>query len=298
MFGKLTPYWQRAYRYLRIGWAVIIILLISGCESIFFWPTPELVDSPSRFNFEQENIQFKSLDKTQLHGWYLHSILPKNKSLGTIYFLHGNGSNLSYHIANMYWLINHGWNIFIIDYRGYGWSEGEPNFKSVINDAKAGYNWLKDNGDENIIVLGQSLGGAIAVGMLSIHSDIKVSGLILDSTFDSYRHILQEILGKSWLFWTFQIPLSWGVSEDYAPQNLMSNLFNIPTLIVHSSGDNLISKEHSETLYKKAKSTKSLWISHQPGHITIWNSDVWKEKLICQLNRWPELVSAEQACID
>jgi len=271
-------------------------LFISGCQSLFFWPTSELVDSPSRFNFKQENIQFKSIDNTQLHGWYLRSTLSENNSFGTIYFLHGNGSNLSYHIANMYWLINHGWNIFIIDYRGYGRSEGEPDFESVISDAAAGYKWLKDNGDKNIIVLGQSLGGAVAVAMLSNNDDIIVSGLILDSTFDSYRHILQEILGKSWLFWTFQIPLSWGVPEDYDPQDLIANLSDIPTLIVHSSEDKLISKKHSEKLYKKAKGTKSLWISKQPGHITIWNSDVWKEKLTCQLNRWPKLVPAEKAC--
>lgn len=275
---------------------MLVVLLLSGCQSLFFWPTSALVDSPSQFGFEQENIQFKSIDNTQLHGWYLHSTLPKHNNLGTIYLLHGNGSNLSYHIANMYWLINHGWNIFIIDYRGYGWSEGEPDFKSVISDAAAGYNWLKENGDENIIVLGQSLGGAIAVGMLSIHADIKVSGLILDSTFDSYRHILQEVLGKSWLFWTFQIPLSWGVPEDYDPQDLISNLSDIPTLIAHSTGDKLINKAHSERLFEKAKGTKALWISQQPGHVTIWNSAPWKNKLICQLNRWPILVSAEQAC--
>jgi pimeloyl-ACP methyl ester carboxylesterase len=271
---------------------------MSGCQSLFFWPTSELVDSPSHFDFKKENIQFNSIDNTKLHGWYLESILPESETLGTIYYLHGNGSNLSYHIASMYWLINHGWNIFIIYYRGYGWSEGEPDFKSVINDAAAGYNWLKNNGDKNIIVLGQSLGGAIAVGMLSVYDDIRVSGLILDSTFDSYRHILQEVLGKSWLFWTFQIPMSWGVSKEYDPQDLIVNLFDIPTLLVHSSGDKLISKEHSETLYRKAKGTKSLWISQQPGHVSTWNSDAWKEKLICQLKRWPTLVSAEQACTD
>ena len=141
------------------------------------------------------------------------------------------------------------------------------------------------------------MGGAIAIGMLSTHDGIKVSGLILDSTFDSYRHILQEVLGRSWLFWTFQIPFSWGVPEDYAPQDLIASLSDIPTLIVHSSGDQLISKKHSETLYKKAKGTKALWISKQPGHVTTWNSNNWKNKLICQLNRWPQLVTAKQACI-
>ncbi|WDE00326.1 alpha/beta hydrolase [Thalassomonas actiniarum] len=280
----------------RLIFTFALILGLSGCQSLFFWPTPELVDSPKRFGFNYENVEFQSSDQTRLHGWYLSSALSGENNRGTVYFLHGNATNLSYHIANLYWLTEYGWNVFIIDYRGYGRSEGEPDFQSVIQDASSGYQWLRDRGEENIIIIGQSLGGAIATGMLGLNKDIRVFGLILDSTFASHREIFRDILGKSWLFWGLQIPLSWSISDDYAPQNFISGLSHTPLLIVHSDADRVINKKHSESLYARAGGVKRLWIAQDLQHGAIWQDKYWQQQLICQLAQWPKLMAAEHAC--
>jgi len=281
---------------IKYGSYAVFALMLSGCESLFFWPSAALVDSPKRFGFEREIVLFDSADNTRLHGWYLSSTLPDQQSLGTVYFLHGNAANLSYHIANIHWLTQYGWNVFIIDYRGYGRSQGEPDFKSVIEDATAGYHWLVDKGDKNIIVLGQSLGGAIAVGMLGLNKDIRASGLILDSTFDSHRQIFRDTLGKSWLFWLFQVPLSWGISDEFAPKHYIAKIPDTPTLFVHSDADKLIDKKHASSLYLLSKSKKRLWITSGHGHAVIWHSKEWRNRLVCQLEKWPALVSADAAC--
>ena len=278
---------------LRVVISTFFLSLLLGCQSLFFWPSPDMVDSPKRFGFNYQDINLTSLDNTKLHAWYLSSTMEHSR--GTIYLLHGNGANLSYHIVNLYWLVEHGWNIFVIDYRGYGWSEGEPNFTSVAQDALAGYQWLQQNGDQNIIVFGQSLGGAIAVDFIH-QNNVKPYGLILDSTFDSHRKIFQEVLGKSWIFWAFQIPLSWGVEDARAPSKLITELVDTPILIVHSDQDWLIDKSHAELLYLKAKSEKQLWISSTPGHLTTWDSEDWRAKLVCQLNRWPNLNNSQSDC--
>ena len=273
---------------------LFLTLQLGACQSLFFWPTNDMVDSPQRFGFDYKDVEFYAKDNTLLHGWYLPAKTAQDVK-GTIYFLHGNGGNLSYHIANLYWLTQHGWNIFVIDYRGYGWSQGEPDFESVMQDAVAGYRWLQAHGDTNIVVFGQSLGGAIAIDMIH-KANLQPFGLILDSTFASHRDIFQEVLGKSWLFWTFQIPLSWGIPDDKAPKKLLPLIKQVPILIVHSSEDRLIGHHHGEVLFEKANANKVIWISQQPGHANIWHSALWKNRLICQLNLWPQLKAPEAIC--
>ncbi len=275
-------------------------IFLSSCQSIFFWPSKELVDSPGRFNFEREIVLFKSNDDIQLHGWYLpvkESSKPV-KPRGTVYFLHGNAQNLSYHIASLHWLTDYGWNVFIMDYRGYGRSQGEPDLKSIIDDAAAGYYWLVNNkeSEDNIIILGQSLGGAVAVAMLGFDKNISAKGLIIDSSFTSHRTVFRELLGRSPLLWAFQYPLSIGITDDYAPEKFIADIKNTPILFIHSDADQIIDKQHSINLYRMANEKKGLWLVNGIQHIGIWKEPEWQQKLVCQLNQWPDLQDVQDVC--
>jgi hypothetical protein len=47
-------------------------------------------------------------------------VLPAEKAAGSILVLHGNAQNLSTHVNSVLWLVKEGYNLFIIDYHGYG----------------------------------------------------------------------------------------------------------------------------------------------------------------------------------
>ncbi|OLQ71716.1 hydrolase [Photobacterium proteolyticum] len=275
---------------------LIFVLFLTGCESLFFWPSKKMVPSPEYFNFTKQDRYFTSEDGTIIHSWHLPASKEKR---GTIFFLHGNAQNLSYHVANVYWLIDKGWDVVIIDYRGYGRSAGSPNFGAVQQDALAGYKALLAQQPDNlpIIVWGQSLGAAIAINLTASlpHKDLP-QGVIIDSGFSSPRKIMQETLGKSWITWLFQYPLSWSITTEYSPDQAIVKIKDIPLLFVHSANDPLINSKHAETLFDLAKSPKQLWISQQQGHNTIWNDEQWREKLSCQLSNWPTLQPVEEAC--
>ncbi len=264
------------------------VSMLTACESLFFWPSQDLVDSPGEFNFKQHNLYFHSEDNTRLHAWWVKSENPR----GLIFFLHGNAQNLSYHIANIYWAIEVGYDVLIMDYRGFGRSDGEPSFKLIQQDAVAGYKLAQEINDSGqLIVWGQSLGGAVAVNLVADLKDSdKPDGLIIDSSFSSHRKIMQETLGKSWLSWMFQYPLSWLVTDDYAPEKRILSFSGIPTLIVHSKNDPLISEHHAELLYGLANGPKALWLTETNGHIAIWTEALWQEKIKRQLVKWPELI--------
>ena len=274
----------------------LISLMLLGCESLFFWPSKNLVSSPEVFEFSKTDVFFSSQDGTRLHAWRVHTDKEKQ---GTVFFLHGNAQNLSYHIANVHWLSDIGWEVMIIDYRGYGLSHGEPDFASIQDDARAGYYELLTQNTTNlpIIIWGQSLGASVAVNLVAELPTLKKpQGLILDSTFSSHRKIMQETLGKSWITWLFQYPLSMLVTDDYSPLANVAQIDNVPVLITHSSLDPLISSSHAFALYSHTQSPKQLWITNTEGHITIWDSPIWREKIICQLRQWPDLKDQNKVC--
>lgn len=284
-------------RLLKILVCLSISFTLWGCESLFFWPTKKLVQSPEIFEFTKSDFFFYADDGTKLHAW---KVLTDKEKQGTVFFLHGNAQNLSYHVANIYWLSEIGWEVVIMDYRGYGLSEGEPDFASIQIDARAGYQQLLSQQENNLpnIVWGQSLGASVAVNLVAELSPTEQpQGLIIDSAFSSHRRIMQETLGKSWLTWLFQYPLSWFITTDYSPLTAVSQIMDVPILIAHSNNDPLISSSHAEALFEQTKAPKQLWISDTRGHITIWDDPLWRNKLICQLKQWPNLQSHNQACV-
>ncbi|WP_410963020.1 alpha/beta hydrolase, partial [Salmonella sp. SAL04292] len=89
---------------------------------------------------------------------------------GTVLYLHGNGGNLSWHLGGTWWLPAEGYQVLMLDYRGYGQSEGQPGLPEVYRDIDAAFAWLDQapevKGTERVL-LGQSLGGALAIHYLA-----------------------------------------------------------------------------------------------------------------------------------
>src|SRR3569832_2042212 len=107
-----------------------------------------------------EDVYLTSADGVRLHAWLLPSTVP---SKATILFLHGNAQNISAHIGNVAWLPSQGYNVFLLDYRGYGLSQGAPQLPGLFADIEAAADYIALREDLNrvpFVILGQSLGGA------------------------------------------------------------------------------------------------------------------------------------------
>src|SRR3972149_8064441 len=142
---------------------LLLLMTATGCSSLFFYPQKAHFDNPALKSVSYEDVYFMTSDGLRLHGWYLKT---KDKSRGTILQLHGNAENISSHVNSVLWLALEGYDVFSFDYRGYGKSQGSPTLDGVHIDARAALETvlkLPDINKERIFVLGQSLGGAIAV---------------------------------------------------------------------------------------------------------------------------------------
>ena len=258
---------------------LLIALLTAGCTHLFFHPIKPHVLDPNQLGLPVQDIYITTADGMRLHGWRLDAKPPVK---GTILFFHGNAENISTHIGNVWWLPEYGFNLVLVDYRGYGRSDGAPTLDNVHNDAAAAlaHVFNMENVDpEKIAVFGQSLGGAVAITTLA-HSPYgqQVRALVLEGTFADYRQITREKLGGFWLTWPLQIPLSYTVSNRYRPMDDISRI-DTPILIIHGQADTIIPPHHAEQLFAAARQPKQLWQVPETGHIQVFAQEEHRQRL-------------------
>ncbi len=129
-----------------------------------------------------EEIEFESLDGSQLYGYYL----SKPGATKSLLFCHGNAENIAVLAdeANRFRQLLDA-NVFVFDFRGFGKSLGKPSESAILADAQAASTWLSERtgcDEEELYLFGRSLGGSVAVHLASRNG---AKGLILDRTFSS-----------------------------------------------------------------------------------------------------------------
>lgn len=244
---------------------IIVITVIVGFfyglvryleKTSVFYPSRVIEVTPDRFNLPYEDITLTTEDSVQINGWLIKR--PQAKS--TLLFFHGNAGNISDRLMKIKYLYELGVNIFIIDYRGYGRSQGVPSEKGVYRDGFAAFDFLKSRGDVGrlpIVIYGGSLGGAVAT---EVASHRKVDGLIIDSGFPS-----APVMGK--LLYPFIPTIFMSVKLD--SQARVKSL-KIPKLFMHSVDDKVVPYRLGRQLFDAAAEPKEfvqLTGGHTTGHI-------------------------------
>ncbi|MDO8445833.1 MAG: alpha/beta hydrolase [Deltaproteobacteria bacterium] len=247
---------------------------------MFFYPEKGLRDNPVLQSFPHDDVSFKAPDGVKLHGWFFKA---NSGSLGTILVMHGNAENISTHINSVLWLVKEGFDVFAFDYRGYGLSEGKTTVHGVHLDADAALETvlnLAQANKERIFILGQSVGGPIAIHTLanSPYKD-KIKALITDSSFSDYRRIAREKLAGVFITWPFQYPLSFLFNNRYSPEKQIKKISPVPILLIHGDSDRIVPAHHSSILYKEALEPKDLWIAKGRGHIEAFAEKEIRDRL-------------------
>lgn len=136
---------------------------------MLFYPERGQAFTPERAKLAYRDVTLVTSDGLRLHGWWL----PAKAGIevkGTVLHLHGNGGNLPGHLGGSYWLPEQGYQVLMIDYRGYGLSQGTPSLPDVYEDIAAAMAWLDQAPEvkgKPLVLLGQSLGGAMAIHYLA-----------------------------------------------------------------------------------------------------------------------------------
>jgi uncharacterized protein len=226
----------------------LVALLLAGCvERLFFYPDSAQYTRPEQYGLQHEDVFFTAADGSRLHGWWLPA---KGAALGSVLHLHGNAANVSNHLPLVAWLPAAGFNVLMLDYRGFGRSQGRPTLDGVVDDAAAALAYLRtrpgvDGG--RLIVLGQSLGGAPALRLLARDGD-GVRLAVIEAAFASYRGIARDAAMQSVVLAPLvpiAAPALPPTSDD--PVTALARL-RVPLLLVHGTDDEVIPFRHGEQL--------------------------------------------------
>ncbi len=241
---------------------------LAGCDSLLFYPSPNLPLDPARLGLAYRDVTIETSDGVHLQGWFLPSRGPQR---GTVLFFHGNAQNIGAHLPNVAWLPDQGFSVLLFDYRGFGRSQGKPTLEGVGLDGEAALRQvfgLAGVDPDRVVVFGQSLGAAIAISALARSPERqKFRGLVVEGALASYRQVAQEKLATLWLTWPFQVPLSWTISDSPRPVDDIPLLAPMPILIIEDGADTVIPRGQAAELFSAARPPKTFWEVPGADHI-------------------------------
>lgn len=214
----------------------------------------ELANTPADIGLEYNDVEPVTADGVRLHGWWI----PADNARASILFFHGNAGNISHRLDTIRLFHELDLSVFMIDYRGYGRSEGRPSEDGTAADARAAWDWLTDEAGQQpdrIVIAGRSLGAAVAAELARERSP---GAVILESPFRSVPIIAQEV-------YPF-LPARWLSRFDYATEDHVGNI-SAPVLVIHSRDDEIIPFAHGEAVHAAANDPRSL-LPLRGGHNT------------------------------
>ncbi len=248
-------YFVNLFVIIVIGYGVLIAYVYFNQANLLYLPnlpSRELMANPTLAMLPYEDVQLVTEDNVNLHGWFI----PANEARATVLFFHGNAGNISHRLDTLKIFYHLGLNTLIIDYRGYGQSEGKPTEQGTYRDADAAWKYLTKQRNipaKEIILFGRSVGGAVAAELASRK---QPAALILESTFTSVADIAADI-------YPF-LPVRWISNLDYNTRDRLATI-NSPVLVVHSKEDDIIPYKHGKALFAAANKPKQL-LTLKGGH--------------------------------
>jgi uncharacterized protein len=212
-------------------------------SKLIYFPEKRISSTPKDIGLPYEEIELHADDGVKLAGWFI----PNTGSERFLIALNGNAGNISNRIELIERFHRLGLNVLIFDYRGYGKSSGEPTELGTYKDAEAAWRYLNETkkiNPRNIIVMGQSLGGAVAS---YIASKYNPQGLILDSAFTSLAD-----MGKT--HYPF-LPVKLLLRFEYPTLTYIKNI-KCPVLVIHSKDDEIVPFSQGKKLFEAANEPK------------------------------------------
>lgn len=233
------------------GYLLFAFYLYLSQRSMMYFPTPEARGTDAQLRL------LRNADG-QVRVW----VVNEQQSPALIYF-GGNAEAVEYNIPFFRkWFPGHA--VYLVNYRGYGGSHGEPTEENLYRDALTVFDDVRLRHDE-IAVLGRSLGSGVATWLAVQRSFDR---LVLITPFDSLAEVGQSFYP---LF-----PVKLLLKDQYDSASRAHDI-RMPVLLLTAENDTIIPVRHSEQLAsaldpqlvtsETIPGTDHNTISYSPGYV-------------------------------
>jgi pimeloyl-ACP methyl ester carboxylesterase len=228
-----------------VAWIVIgaaVVLGVPGAmyllqDSLLFVPQPYVGAAPAApAGRPVEELEFEAADGVRLRGWLVHRTAPAGRAPLVVYY-GGNAEEVSWQ-ATEPWPVD--WSLALVNYRGYGASEGKPSERDLYADAMLVLDVLARRPDvdpERVVLAGRSLGAGVAT---HVAAHRPVAGVVLISPYDSMVEV-----GRRHYPW---LPVRLLLKHPFDAQSAAPSI-RAPLLAIAGSRDSIIPAAHSRRLF-------------------------------------------------
>jgi fermentation-respiration switch protein FrsA (DUF1100 family) len=241
-----------------IGAAALLAVSMSSLTerfvaSVLFHPTPGVDLHPRDLRIDASEVWLDTEDDVRIHAFLVPGAPDRGRA---ILFLHGNAGNASHRLPIAAEFARLGSDVLVLDYRGYGRSQGTPSEAGVYRDARAALAHLTgERGlpERRVVLFGESLGGAVAIDLAV---DRQLAGVIVSSTFTSLAD----------MGWSMAGPFGrWLAGDGFDSLAKVASL-RAPLLAFHGDRDELVSIDLGRRLFERAPAPKEFHVISGAGH--------------------------------
>ena len=254
---------------------LLFILSIRAPLITHFAFVPDVLSqAPDEPLYGAENVWFNTSDGYRLHGLFFSSSSASND---VVLYLHGNAGHLFNRVETAKELSQQGINVFLIDYRGYGLSEGLISEAGFYDDAQSALNWLlvdKGFNVSDVSVLGRSIG---SVAAMKLAVDNAVNSVVLVSPIANASAMARA------MNMSFISPFAFGALDNLDRAKRLQR----PLLIVHGDADVMVPIDQGRDVYAAA----TLLQSSKKQFVSVKDADHHNVRKTLGDKYWPLILS-------
>jgi len=233
-------YW-RLLRNVAVLYLVFAGLLYLFQRKLQYFPDPTSVPLPRGPRYHRiEAVSLATTDGLRLFAWHWPGSFT-----ATLVIFHGNAGHRGHRLDWIEDLHSLGYGVFILDYRGYGGSEGSPTEEGLYRDGEAALGWLGRQGIRDLVYFGESLGCGVAVELAKRQPP---RALILQSGFSS----AVDVARKAYPY----LPVRLLMKDRFESKEKMAKIL-CPVLFIHGERDSIIPLKLGRALYEAANEPKT-----------------------------------------
>ncbi len=235
-----------------------------------FYPVRGYAATPSALGMPFEDVFLEAADGVRLHGWLVPGV---GKASLTLLFFHGNAENIAGCLELAKLTRPAGYDLLLVDYRGYGQSEGRPSEAGLYQDGRAALAYLRSRqaGEPGrVVVWGRSIGAAVAVEAAAADPS-GIAGVILESSFTSVPDLLRS--GGHWFMY---VASRFGTYRFDSAARIRG--VRAPALVIHGTADDIAPFSLGRRLFDLAPGRKEFVAIEGGGHndlVPVYEDEVW-----------------------